>query len=391
MNPAPPHGRRGSPPPRPDPPALAGRALEALHSLAKGLARARALDPSALPDRLELRVDLDLKRGPSFEGARGLLDQIAARIEWALRAAAALRSGRVYCFFCSSSDCAHAAPPDADSVFDGYEAPGRPRWTDLPTVFLDRRDPRVDTLYGRRHLVTLVEEGPALRSGLIEAFAADARVYEILGQVVAGFFEVPSGNGRREGSAATFQVVRTATGEGRSRLRLNAVSGGALFDERGASVDPSLGRILDIARRRLASLERELAGARRRGGADPDPTPKALSILRALSRDLEHHERAGARRTGHGRERSDAGHRPTALAFPEAREAAVDRIYADDRGETLVVLGKAGRAHVFTADGRHVTSVVLRGDEVARRIRTRRWKPASPEAIALFRTGIGRG
>ncbi|MGH7150987.1 MAG: hypothetical protein ACREIU_09830, partial [Planctomycetota bacterium] len=96
-------------------------------------------------------------------------------------------------------------------------------------------------------------------------------------------------------------------------------------------------------------------------------------------------------RTGHGRERSDAGLRPTALAFPEAREAGAHRIYADERGSTLVVLGKAGRAHVFTADGRHVTSVVLRGDEVARRIRTRRWKPASPEAIALFRNGIGRG
>ena len=167
MNPEPPRGRRA---PRSE--ALAARALEALHALARDLARARVLDPAALPERLELRLDLDLARGFSPGVERSLLENLEARIDAALRAAAALRAGRAYCFFCASSDCAHSAPTEADQVFDGYEATGRPRWIDLPSVLLGRRDPRVDDLYERRGLAALVQEAGELKGDLIDAFVS---------------------------------------------------------------------------------------------------------------------------------------------------------------------------------------------------------------------------
>lgn len=59
-------------------------------------------------------------------------------------------------------------------------------------------------------------------------------------------------------------------------------------------------------------------------------------------------------RTEHGWERHQQGDRPTSLAIQD-RETARE-IYLDAETRFTVYIGKSGRTHIFTPDGRHHTS-----------------------------------
>ena len=356
------------------------------------MARGRTLDPPR--GRIVVPVEIEPGRPPEGRDAQALLDAIGRSLD-ARERAGSLRTGRVFCFFCETTECIHALPRESDEVFDGYAPTGRPRWVDLPTLLLEARDPRVDGLYDGEDLVALVETGKRLRSDLIAEFGRRSGTYELLGQVAAGFFDGRGSNRgpRAEKVAATFQVVRTDPGDGKIHLHLNAISASPLF-RNGAEggADPDVGRILSIARRRLSLLERELQVSM----TPRDPAEAALPTLRALARDLEHHDRVASRRTRHGVERSQLGVRPTANAFPDALAAPDERFLLDEERQTLVVLGRGGRVHVFTLDGRHVTSAVYRGDEIERKRRTGRWKPVEPARIPGLRRALqgrsdGRG
>jgi hypothetical protein len=55
-----------------------------------------------------------------------------------------------------------------------------------------------------------------------------------------------------------------------------------------------------------------------------------------------------------------------------------------------VVLGGKGRVHVFTPQGKHVTSVMMQGHAIERRLHTGRWRNAEPEERGEFRLHIKR-
>ena len=104
-------------------------------------------------------------------------------------------------------------------------------------------------------------------------------------------------------------------------------------------------------------------------------------ILRGLAGRLERGCRARSRRTRHAEQRHASGRRPTAKALDDARTVSEQALYVDERSGTMVVLGDRGRAHFFTPDGRLVSSVRYSREEIDRKLKTERWRPA-PVALA---------
>ena len=143
--------------------------------------------------------------------------------------------------------------------------------------------------------------------------------------------------------------------------------------------------------RALAPLEREIETYRR--SSRPVPRTgialkrlenRCLSVAKDVARDLEHRTRMDGRRTGHARERSLQGTRPTAKAFDDARNASFEDLYRDLQENTVVVLGGRGRVHVFARNGRHVTSAVYPGHVIRGRVQKKRWVPLEEEARQVF-------
>jgi hypothetical protein len=112
------------------------------------------------------------------------------------------------------------------------------------------------------------------------------------------------------------------------------------------------------------------------------------SLLSRLKCDIEQIFHASERRTRHGEERHKSMQRPTATAFRDVRLAGADRFLLDKEHNTVVVLGPKGRAHVFTRDGKLVTSMVLDRKGIERRFSRKRWVSMSKEEVSQFKEGM---
>ena len=75
-------------------------------------------------------------------------------------------------------------------------------------------------------------------------------------------------------------------------------------------------------------------------------------------------------------------------ALDDLRQAAADSFYRDTRHDTSVVIGDRSRAHVFNAEGKLVTSLRMRSDELERKVRKGRWAPMNAEDIAKVRAVV---
>ncbi|MEZ5988978.1 MAG: hypothetical protein R3F30_07615 [Planctomycetota bacterium] len=133
--------------------------------------------------------------------------------------------------------------------------------------------------------------------------------------------------------------------------------------------------------------------------ASPAPVPETpepglqlvLSSLRELVRKLGQDARNRERRTDHARERVEQSTRPTQFAFSEAKTARDHHLYVDNEERTVVVIGKKGRVHVFSPEGRHVTTVVIPPSKVRARVAQGRWRHAGPQERGAFRDAIAAG
>jgi hypothetical protein len=105
--------------------------------------------------------------------------------------------------------------------------------------------------------------------------------------------------------------------------------------------------------------------------------------VRALGRLTRQAERRTRHAEGRGLER-----RPTAKAREDALAAPPEALLRDGRRGTVVVLGPGQRVHVFSAVGRHVTSLAMDADAVRRRRRLERWEPLDAAAREAFRAAL---
>lgn len=388
------------PPSPPPPPTPANRwmrreqaALDALRTLVRDFYADQF--GVQVPEQKDLELALRLRLSPgrnwAVEFTPALADQLRETMADYQAGWDVYRAGRVYCFHCDSSACEHSRPPSPLAVFRGYAANGTAEWSDLAQALLALRDDRVDRLFARpSDTLARVQLGHELRADQLSSFGRASRTYAVLGQVIAGYFARPEAGPADPRLALTFQVVETRAAGGRLRLALNIAGGGLAKEEiedlLAAPRWEPVARARDGAARRLERLERDAQLARAGGRAEDFQRlmRQVPALLRHLAESLERGHRQGARRTRHVEARRHE-QRPVHKALDDARAAAPEAVFFDEKTRAYVVRGPQGRAHVFNAEGRHVTSFALGDDAVALRLRTHRWRPLGDAEQAAFR------
>jgi hypothetical protein len=319
------------------------------------------------------------------------LQRLDLRLPLALRGAEADPSVS-YCHRCQSASCEHGMPPSCRHVFVGYAATGIPRWEDFAQHCLDRKHPAVDRLYeDPPAFLTLVQQRPRLHDGMLEAFQNGA--YELMGQVVAGFFplRVRAEEGRGV-LALTVQVAVSRPQGSPLRIGLNLLGrapGGEELDRLWERLDELPWRKAVRWAQGALQTVRPSRGGRRADPSRPELDREQLEqriegIMRGLARRLERDQRARTRRTRHAEERHASGRRPTRKAVADARTAGPESLKVDERSGTLVVLGEKGRTHFFGPEGQLVSSVRYSKDAIVRKLKTGLWRQASDEEVADF-------
>lgn len=343
---------------------------------------------------IEIRVPLALSgpsAGPSVfsEKLRAAVEEV---VDDAIQQAVSFRPGHAFCHRCRGAVCEHSEPPSGRHVFLGYGPTGAPKWVEFAQLCLDVRHPHVDQLYGDPPaFVTLVHGAEPLNIRLVGALHAPG--YELLGQVVAGFFAVPPLEGEGRGVLAlTMQAAAARSRAGRLRLGMNllgrAPSGGPLELVWDRSEDVPWRQSVRWAQAALESVARSSNARRVRdsdGGVPSGVRRRVEGILQGLARRLEREHRSRIRRTQHAETRHRSGERPTRKAQDDLRLARPETILVDEKNGTLVVAGERGRTHFFTADGRLVSSVRYSRDAVERKLKLGLWRAATPpEAEVLL-------
>jgi len=383
-------GKARGPSPRPlNRQALGRRILSDLRQLSRLLIEENGLSIDEEDLRtLEAQIVIEVL-GPNAHArirrrARGLVEDLERRLRELASASDEPTDGRVYCFRCESGRCEHVRPRSPQEVFAGYDTVGRPVFRGFPSLILEQRPERADALFAEPHrVVAVTQDRAALDGDQLSAFGRGSRVYEVLGQVCAGLFPEPAGAGNRPIRHA-LTIVRRLDASRRAQIELNAI-GGQLDDEPLAALRPrDREMIVDLLRQARTRLVRARTPRHR------DPTPQEVrGFLGWLGRGLEHAYRQRSRRTRHALERAEDSARPTHKALEDARRASTDRLHIDMSADTFVLLGPRRRVHVYSLSGRQVTSLVVDSDDVRRRLRDGRWRPATPEEWHGFRAVLG--
>ncbi len=322
-------------------------------------------------------------------------ESLEREIESLLAHRAAFRPGRILCLRCSSPDCEHAAPASSRQVFDGYGPTGIPQFQDFGQWLLERQHPGIDRLYQRPpRLVTEVVSGAELTEQVLGVYRERRLEFRVHGQVAAGWFPVPDRDGAPDGLALSFQVLssrRKRRGKrrgrrSRRRLGLNVLGIGPA----GESLTDLYDRLGQVPWAGVVRWSQQALDSIERSQGQKSATPERLSdriegVLNGIARRLEHHRRSRDRRTGHAQKRHQEGDRPTQMALRDLARAGAEGVLFDVRRETLIVLGDKGRAHVFNAAGRLVTSIRYSPDSIEKKKNLEIWRQATAEEIAALR------
>ncbi|HET8946046.1 MAG TPA: hypothetical protein VFQ07_03615 [Candidatus Polarisedimenticolia bacterium] len=381
-------------------------AWQAIERLARDILRGRPgahLLEGRLPI-LDVRVPLALqgRPGDAEEFAASLAEEIERQIDDAIEEQAAFQPGHAWCHRCEAAACEHSHPPSSRHVFLGYAPAGAPRWMEFAQYAMEARLPGFERLYAEPPVFLTVQmDRSDLYGPLLPAFRSAGR--DLLGQVIAGFFPVPSRAGEGRGVVAlTFQAAARVTPEGRRRIGLNILgtspSGGDLSLLWERQDELPWRRAVRWAQAALMTAARDARTPRHEGAPLNDPAleRRVHGILQGLARRLEQDRRGSGRRTAHAGERHAQGTRPTRKAIDDIREAGHDAFLEDERSGAVVVLGDRGRTHFFTPEGRLISSVRYSREAIERKRRVGLWRElAVPEARrtreALLRAAAAPG
>ncbi len=341
---------------------------------------------------LKLRLPVIPRDGDLGRAAGQASEALTAELQSILTRRALFRPGRAHCLRCASSSCEHSAPASAREVFAAYGPTGIPRFAELGQWLLERGDPRVDQIYDDppRFLV-VTASGAELAANLLPAYRDRATGFHLHGQVVAGWFRGSDAAGHPALVALTFQLASTRTPASRRLYGLNLVGTGP-GDESLESFCNRLGEIPWAPAVRWAQGVLEQIGAARPGreaGGEEALERRLEGLVAGLASRLDKSRRAEGRRTLHARDRHREGARPTRMAVADLKSAKPEQVLVDARRDTLVVLGDRGRAHVWSRDGKLVTSIRYSPESIARRQKTEAWRMAQEEEVRALRGRLG--
>lgn len=359
--------------------AVAKNAHAALNALlATAAADVGLADFAKLPADTTMRWNLSGGAEELAESAHRIAADLAAED-------CEVRSGHVYCYHCGGAACEHAAPREPGQVFAGYQESGRPEWREFFLYLVDTDDERVDQLF--------LDAPPALarvvgRKSLIArqlvTFGRGSLTYHIVGQVVGGYIRV-----NRRQHAFSLQAVETR----QRTLRCQLIASDELRDALASPPGKRhrfLNRIYDAlqaARRQLQGLNPGWKNAATKAERIAN-RERVFAILRHLAQSIERQGRQAQRRTGHAQDRA-VDRRPVHMAIADLTAASPGDFYHDTVRQSIVVTGKSGRAHVFNADGRHITSLVIPRDKLERLCARKRYVALAAAELSAFRDAIG--
>ncbi len=338
-----------------------------------------ALAASGFPPGKELPADFSLNWRPGMSGEE-LAGQLMDEARRAASDLSALHPGHVYCYRCHSANCEHSQPKSAGEVFAGYQNTGEPKWQEFFNFLLALGDDRLDLIFAEPpQLLAWVAGRKQLTAQQFVSGGRNSMTYRILGQVVAGYFQV-----RGWRCALTVQVVENPARELHVQLIAPEPVREALADT--PPDEPSnFARIYDALQEfqhRIRALGAEWKNAK--GQAERRKRLDRIFIqLRRVSNSIERKGRQSHRRTQHAQRRSN-DQRPVHKAFDDLAAAPEQNFYRDRDRQSIVVIGRKSRAHVFSPEGRHVTSLLMPADKLERRLRRKRYIPLSPEEARDF-------
>jgi hypothetical protein len=388
---------------------MGAAAWSALQSIVREILRRKPgshLIEGRLPE-IDLQLQL-VKAGRPADPAVFAAELVAAierQIDEAIEEAGAFQPGHAFCHRCEAAACEHSRPPTSRHVFLGYAPTGAPRWMEFGQYALEARHPDFDRLWDASPaFITVLLDRDDLHGAMLGSFRHDDRV--VLGQVLAGFFTLPSRPGEgRVVLALTFQAVASLTPGGRRRLGLNIL--GTAPDGQDLAIlwdrqsDLSWRRAVRWAQAALVSAARETRRPKRSAAADArgptaveaDLERRVMAILQGMARRLEQEVRGRGGRTAHADERHEGGDRPTRKALDDIRDAGPESFLRDERNGTVVVLGGRGRTHFFTPEGRLVSSVRYSREAIEKKRGLGLWRPldrglADSTRAAVLRRGM---
>ena len=352
---------------------LAREIFDRLERMHAELCRRRSAETAPLEAELNLPAHLGGadRDEASRTFAAALVATLGDQVAQNLASTVPFFPGCVYCFWCDSATCHHAVPPAPRSVFSGYDPTGLPRWEDLASLCLHIGDARVDRLHrDPPRPFTLFMPGKDLHRDQLTEFGSQSSLFAIHGQALVGY--LPFDDRESLGTVAlTLQVVETQVGRTAPRLAFNVIGKAVSGEDFGVAVERHADRrpadVFARARRQLADL------GTRRPGADRDR--EIESLLKHSGANLERICRQESRRTKHARMRHRDPSRPAGAALKDVKRAKTEDFYRDRRRGTSVIVGPRSRAHFFNDQGRHVTSLVYRGDDIVNRVQTKQWIP----------------
>jgi len=339
----------------------------------------------ALTEPLTLTLQVELMPGEPGElfFKPSLRKQLARQMPLTPGGSTGFVEGFVYNHHDGDAEGPGCRPVEADQVFAGYDAMGRPQWMSYTQFLLNGRDEAVDQLHQRHGgPVTRMQRGKDLKSEQSVSFGKTSRVYSLLGQLTSGFYELPKAFHAAAGSerfALTVQVVETRDAKGRLMLGLNPVAGGLLPVEFQAVLMEhrfrGLREGLEGARQNLASLEQEA-----RVALAARETERFQQVMRKVPRILQDLKDSMEGRTAPPR----AAPKQDDRWKNDLSEAGLSELFFDSARDSWVLLGASGQAHVFAANGHPITSFPVTPDLIEKRIVSGRWQMEAPGGEAVL-------
>lgn len=291
--------------------------------------------------------------------------------------------GSVFCLQCEQSDCEHATPPSSDAVFYRYTPNGKPLFRPLLDILLEERPTLGEQLYRGPHtLVDFLRTEPQRDDPLLD------EVVQRRSTVVEAVLHLGFLKSRRLDAEHRCAVSILLLRE-HQQYRLHQVGlEGAIFKRLAELPDSdhikALNQSLAFGRRKLKRLRRQT----RAGVSDQKVSP--VTVLKQLGTAMRRMSTKHRGRTEHAKIRHAQGDRPTGEALKDAQKVGAMSLLYDERRQTWVVIGRRGRAHLFAAKGRHVTSIRLDTGEVERKKGSGRWRSVDHDALSQFRAMFAR-
>ena len=288
-------------------------------------------------------------------------------------------AGEIPCFQCREV-CRHGQPAKPDEVLLGYTPNGKPRFENLLQCAIQHAPDVAERICaGTDSIAALLNTPISMNDPLLPEVKQRVK-NRILGIVQFGYL---GGSDAPTSARLSCSLVLSRDLDGEYQLLALSKEDAFrywLWDGARQGQRAYLQRVFKKIERWLHQLDRVETCRARRAAED--------KFLRRVSEEINLYKRRRRKRTEHARQRHAQGQRPTREAFRDAASLRDGSLYFDNRRSTYVVLGPQRRAHLFSNQGRHVTSFRLAEGELERKCRRERWRLASSPMYQEFRNLI---